>query len=786
MATDRGVHLRPEQDAIIHQYEGGLVGIAAVPGSGKTFTLAHLAARLIGTNRVTRDQEVLIVTLTNSAVNSFRARIARTLADEYGLLTNVGYRVRTLHGLAHDIIRERPALVGLADDFTILEEKVALDIQREIVSQRLSEWRDRLQAYLDPDVDPKAAWRAFERDLPDLVIRFIQRAKDYQLRPNALAQKLSQVSDPSFDLAHFAVEVYGDYERSLAYRGAVDFDDLVCLALEALKQDPDYLQRLRERWPYILEDEAQDSSRLQEEMLVALSGEQNWVRVGDPNQAIFTTFTTANSAYLRRFLDREDVTELPLSVSGRSAEPIVTLANELVRWCVEEHPTPDLRTAFEYQPHAAHGALRGVIRLAPPNDPQPNPPPESSEVIVAYHPHHRFTPEKELQFVVTDSDLGLKQLLEDIDDSSEDQIPPTIAVLVPDNNRGFKLAEALRREKITDYDELLRSTATTRAAVHKLVTVLEYLSRPTELKLFKRVFWDLMEDDKRRAVNDDADLRALISEWFSLRADVENILWPRPDDEGAEEPTIPEKYAWVRRDLDAFLSRIRRWLRLTSLPIEQLVLTISQDIFDEPVDVALAYKIAVMLRGVAANHPNWRISEYVGELKLILRNERRFLGFYDAEGGFEPRPGVVTIATMHAAKGLEWDRVYLLAVNNYDFPSVMPHDQYYGEKWYVRGSRDGFVQHLNLEAELLEQLTALVKGVRGYSEGVATDRARRERAEERLRLLYVGITRAKRELIMSWNMGRNWHRGREFENQPALPLVWLGQFASQEIVEDGV
>jgi DNA helicase II / ATP-dependent DNA helicase PcrA len=68
-------------------------------------------------------------------------------------------------------------------------------------------------------------------------------------------------------------EIYADYQRALAYRGAVDFDDLIRLALEALQVDEAYLERLRLRWPYILEDEAQDSSRLQEEILKLLVGE---------------------------------------------------------------------------------------------------------------------------------------------------------------------------------------------------------------------------------------------------------------------------------------------------------------------------------------------------------------------------------------------------------------------------------------------------------------------------------------------------------------------------------
>ncbi len=101
---------RPKQQEIL-AYTGGKMGVAAVPGSGKTETLSQLAAQIINRGVLDSRQEVLIVTLVNSAVDSFYQRVSK-LVKAQGLLPHVGYRVRTLHGLAHDIVRERPALVG--------------------------------------------------------------------------------------------------------------------------------------------------------------------------------------------------------------------------------------------------------------------------------------------------------------------------------------------------------------------------------------------------------------------------------------------------------------------------------------------------------------------------------------------------------------------------------------------------------------------------------------------------------------------------------------------------
>jgi DNA helicase-2/ATP-dependent DNA helicase PcrA len=104
---------------------------------------------------------------------------------------------------------------------------------------------------------------------------------------------------------------------------------------------------------------------------------------------------------------------------------------------------------------------------------------------------------------------------------------------------------------------------------------------------------------------------------------------------------------------------------------------------------------------------------------------------------------------MHKAKGLEWDRVYIMSANNYDFPSNMPGDRFISEKWFVRGG-------LNLETEALAQLTALESNSEydWYEEGAATQQSRLGYVKERLRLFYVGITRAKRDLIVTWNSGR--------------------------------
>jgi DNA helicase-2/ATP-dependent DNA helicase PcrA len=207
----------------------------------------------------------------------------------------------------------------------------------------------------------------------------------------------------------------------------------------------------------------------------------------------------------------------------------------------------------------------------------------------------------------------------------------------------------------------------------------------------------------------------------------------------------------VIQELNEFRVNVQRWLNAVTLPIDQLVLTLAQDVFSEASDLALAHKLALVLRKTADDHNEWRLPELTSELALIAKNERRFIGFSEDDSGFDPERhrGKVVVTTMHKAKGLEWDRVYMMSVNNYDFPSNMPNDRFISEKWFVK-------QGLNLEAEALAQLTALESNGEYdvYEEGKATFDARLGYVKERLRLFYVGITRAKKDLIVTWNTGR--------------------------------
>ncbi|MGD8403470.1 MAG: ATP-dependent helicase [Anaerolineales bacterium] len=741
------------------------MGIAAVPGAGKTHVLSALAARLIAEGRLDTDQEVLVVTLVNSAVDNFSNRISG-FVQARGLLPHLGYRVRTLHGLAHDIVRERPAVVGLETRFSIIDEREAGFIRKEAVNAWLSANPYFLDDYLDPAMDDNKRDWVRRQQLPDmldsLALAFIRSSKDRRLTPDALRLLLDRQPAP-LPLAEMGLTIYSDYQRALTYRGAVDFDDLIRLALDLLEADEEFLKRLRYRFPYILEDEAQDSSLLQEQILRLLAGDGgNWVRVGDPNQAIFETFTTASPKYLREFIVNETDPESPtaMPVSGRSQPSVINIANYLIDWVMNEHPAEEVRDAL----------APPYIQPTEPDDPQPNPPDDPGNIFFV---SNKFTPDEEVKAVID----SLARWLPDNADK-------TVAVLVPRNLRGVDIINALKAKGL-DYVEFLSSTSTTRAAAGSIANLLAYLSDPgsarklsTAYQVWRRDWRD--EDLLREAVragDESLDEEEIASSSEALLAMTGRVTELMRKVRRTEEYLSPESepVGWlaalreseaedVIQELIDFRVHVKRWLEAVTLPIDQLILTLAQDVFTSPADLALAHKLALVLRSAADEHADWRLPELTSELAVIAKNERRFIGFSSDDAGFDPErhAGKVVVTTMHKAKGLEWDRVYLMSVNNYDFPALQAYDHYISEKWFVR---DG----LNLEAEALAQLTAALSTGEydWYAEGTASLAARADYVRERLRLFYVGLTRAKRELVVTWNTGR------QGDAQPSLAMQAL-------------
>lgn len=716
--------LRTSQEEVM-TYHKGLMGISAVPGSGKTWTLSNLAVRLILSTDLEPDQEILVVTFSNSAADNFSNRIGEQLRAN-GLIEGFGYRVRTLHGLANDIIHERPELVGLSNEFGIIDEAETNEIMKDLAVQAMENHFDFLTSLISEDINEKKRESIIKTDFPEFLMNlaknWIKTVKDKQITISQLEQWLSEPD--TNPLMSICLGIYRGYQAALNYRGAIDFDDLIRYALECLRLDSDLRTQLHHRWPFILEDESQDSSKLQQEILTTLVGEDgNWVRVGDPNQAIFESFTTADPNLLKTFVSRDDVRSVDLPVSGRSAPSIIDLANSMIDWVQTSHPNYAIRDALS----------EPFIQPTPPGDPQTNPTDLPDSVVLFDQP---MTSDQELVYL----SKAIKAWLKGNPDS-------TAAVLTYLNKRASDIVNFLKAEKIEVSDVLMKVPEPTRLSAGAVVLILKSLFDPLNPSHLARCFEVLY-----RHYQDNPDLDKLVKTTSKLIRTLENT----------EDYLYPDKKDWIQNLEDEEVNQnslemlksyrrvMRRWHAAMILPMDQLVLVVAQDLVLENSEIAIIHKLSGFIKSLLENNPHWTDIDVLDELIGISKNNRGFATFSQKEDGFDPDnyKGKVIVATAHKSKGLEWDKVFLSSANNYDYPGGESNESYTSEKWFITDQR-------NLEAELLYDLESLRVEHSGGIMLRAYDKqdARNDVARERLRLFYVGITRAKKSLSISWNTG---------------------------------
>jgi DNA helicase-2/ATP-dependent DNA helicase PcrA len=766
--------LRPEQQLICN-YSGGLMAVSAVPGSGKTFTLASLAVELITRNLITPaslydDREILVVTFTTSAVDNIRNRIRALLTARK--LPDAGYRVLTLHGLAHLILRQRPDLAGMTTDFQIDDEltggQAMVDAVRWYTNIAAP---DYWQSFLPEDRNQQKRERDMEqwRENTERIAKEITRlAKNLRISAGDLLQRLNdleqsrQLAMLSPDTAqsfaayspflNIGAAIYDRYEKILNLGGRLDFDDLIWRAIRALENDAGFCKSLGQRWWVILEDEAQDSTPLQETILNLIAQghivQKNWVRVGDPNQAIMTTFTASDTRFFREFAERHDVRSLPLSHSGRSAQAIIDMANWLAHWSANEHPEAEVRAM----------ALSDNVSIRPtaPDDAQPNPPNDKARINLETF----ATNEEEAEKVALSAARFIMRARQS-----------TCAILVPTNFFGKRILTALENiesnlspgEPI--YQDQLNNVQSVRNVADVLAKAIKFCSNPTQVNALIDLRESLIALNigiVRGDTEADKRLKALLRS-----AKIERLLFPSPLKEPALAPAIKANDK-EQADLAALATMAAKWVRASVLPIDQIMLTVAQDVLTRENDLAIAHSMAVSMRRYAAATPSAQLSDLANQLAEIAANRKKYLSNSLIESGFAPVPGIITVTTMHKAKGLEWDRVYLTGVDQQEFPHSASGNDWRGQVWFL-GGRDP-------ATEARKALEALIQPhFNSNDPHTSHDLMREARLEyiaERMRLLYVGITRAKTDLQISFSR-KHGDYPREFEL--ALPLrAWQG------------
>lgn len=282
-----------QREAVEHT--DGPMLVVAGPGSGKTRVITRRVARLV--QKGVRPDAILAITFTNKAAQEMARRV-------HELCPAPGAWVRTFHSTCAAILRRWPEAAGLRDGFTIYDS----DEQAKVV-------RASLRAL---DI-PSAALK------PSEALSAISHWKCDGVPPEDAAK------DAWSDDRRRRAQVYDAYARALAENNAVDFDDLLTLALRALTGDEHVRRRLQDRFEHVLIDEYQDTSPVQFQLARVLAARtRNLCATGDPDQSIYAF----RKADLRNILDFEEhypgAKVVRLEHNFRSVATVLAAADALI------------------------------------------------------------------------------------------------------------------------------------------------------------------------------------------------------------------------------------------------------------------------------------------------------------------------------------------------------------------------------------------------------------------------------------------------------------------------
>lgn len=280
----------------------GPVLVLAGAGSGKTKVLTHRIAYLIA-EQIYKPENILALTFTNKAAKEMQSRVERIISGS-GMPT-----MGTFHSVCLRILRKEIEALGYSKNFVIYDDDDQEKVLREIIQER--EFGSRFS--------------------PRVFSAYISQAKNALQTPDELNLHL----DPY--VLNMVRVVYTDYQNYLFKQNALDFDDLLMLTVKIFQISPDVLKRYQEIFKYILVDEYQDTNHVQYTLLFLLAigteqnvGNHNLFVVGDDAQSIYG-FRGSN---LRNILDFEehfpDCLVIKLEQNYRSTKNILAVAQEVI------------------------------------------------------------------------------------------------------------------------------------------------------------------------------------------------------------------------------------------------------------------------------------------------------------------------------------------------------------------------------------------------------------------------------------------------------------------------
>lgn len=563
---------RDDQKPVL-DYKKGKMAISAVPGAGKTTILLALIIKLL--NEGVSPENIFVLTYMESAARNFRERI-QNASQEITQLPNIS----TIHGLALKILKENGNFerLGLNADFEICDDTQRSRILREI-SAKLK-------------IKPKEQ-EDFDRAVSVLKIGGgIDKA--------GVSDKKVQ----SF------LEFYGEYQSVLKSNNLIDYDDMLIFSVKLLEENPDILAYYQEICRYVIEDEAQDSSAIQQKLINLLSARhKNLIRCGDINQAITTTFSNADVEGFRKFIQSSDA-KVSMDRSQRCTKDVWTLANSLLSWAETKKET---KKAF-YK-----------IFMRPVDDKNPHEQSAISSIVFANSFAERNYILKQIKTLLTKNPKA------------------TFGILLRNN---YQVGSWTKFINDAGLKSITRSECLEQKGVFRAIfAVLNMIKAPFDNENIAKNY-EILAELGHYEKDLDLEIKKYETPFVQMSADdIENV------------------------ELARFYWALVYWLSFAHLPAEELAIKIGLYYYDSEVEKSNVYLISTLIKRLGMTNKSFSA---LTDRLLELSKKPSLSGFKffseEDESDREFMAGKVQIMTMHKSKGDEFDFVFLPEMSEKNLP----------------------------------------------------------------------------------------------------------------------
>ena len=552
---------RDDQKPVL-EYEQGKMAISAVPGAGKTTILLALILQLL--DKGVNPENIFVMTYMESAARNFRDRI-KNIRQNSSQIPNIS----TIHGLALRILKENGNFerLGLSSDFEICDDTQRTRIIREIST--------------------KLKLKKTETDEFDRGISVFKIAKG-QFN-NSMDKKLEKFQT-----------FFDEYQRVLKDSNLIDYDDMLTSSVKLLEENADIRKYYQDICHYIIEDEAQDSSSIQQRLINLLSGKhKNLIRCGDINQAITTTFSNADVEGFRKFI--EESTDVSMDCSQRCTKDVWTLANNLVKWADTQDETKN--AFYKIFMHPVEGK---------------NP--------ISENALHAIIFEKPLE--------ERNYILREIKSALNKEPECTIGILLRNN---YQVGQWMNFINNSGLKTITRSESLEQKSIFKTIfAVMQMIIHPFDNNVIADNYETLAEMGfyKQRL-----GLEIRNYENSFIQIDCDNI----------ESPYLAQFY-WD----------LTYWLSFPHLTADELAIKIGLHYFSSEIEKSNVYLISTLIKRLSMNYKDFpTLVERLGELakKPSLSGFKFFSE--EEESNKEYIAGKVQIMTMHKSKGDEFDYVFI-------------------------------------------------------------------------------------------------------------------------------